>query len=92
MNETYQNDTNLSEIKEYLISQRWKPSYGGFLGDEFEGYVDPSGDRLIDLVGFEYAWELKQFTDGDIDGVATGRFESSGVAGDTLAELKEALK
>jgi hypothetical protein len=58
----------MNEIREYLISQGWKPFYDGYCGDEFKGYVDPSGDRFVDLSGdFGFVWELKKFTDGDID-------------------------
>jgi hypothetical protein len=86
----------MNEIREYLISQGWKPSYDGYMGDEFVGYVDKDGDRFVDLTGDAgYVWELKKFTDSDIDGpyglVAQGRFESADIEGDTLAELLEVL-
>jgi hypothetical protein len=67
-------------IREYLISQGWKPFEHVFVDKWYERYVDLSEDY----------WELKVFTDGDIDGVATGRFINK-CEGDTLAELLEVL-
>jgi hypothetical protein len=68
-------------IQEYLLSQGWKPFEDGFLNRWSDLYVDLSGN-------FGYAWELKQFTDSDVDGVAKARWGRLN-EGDTLAELQE---
>jgi len=71
-------------ISEYLLSQGWKPSQDGF--------IDRWGDRYVDLSGtYGYTWELRKFTDSDIDGVAVGRWIGCDIEGDTLAELQEVL-
>jgi hypothetical protein len=73
----------MNEIREYLISLGWKPFRDGFIDKGSERYLDLSGD-------YGFVWDLHRFTDGDINGVAVGRFESY-CEGDTLAELQEVL-
>jgi hypothetical protein len=68
-------------IREYFISQGWKPYEDGFIDRHWERYVDLSADFGV--------WELKVFTGGDIDGVAVARFVNE-CEGDTLAELSRA--
>jgi hypothetical protein len=56
------------------------------------GWINPAGDRYVDVSGdYGYAWELKHFSDGDIDGVATARWVTE-AEGDTVAELEAALR
>lgn len=66
---------------------------GWVLTEGFLQYItNPSGDYRIDLSGdYGYVWELDRFSDSDVDGVALGRWESTGMSGDTVEELVEAL-
>jgi hypothetical protein len=72
----------MNEIREYLICQGWKPYRDGF--------IDKWSERYLDLCDYGFIWDLHRFTDGDINGVAVGRFETY-CEGDTIAELQEVL-
>lgn len=74
--------------KEYLKSLGWSP------GDPNLIMEDPHHDYQVwcwECTGSENGWELFRFTDSDINGVATGRFVTTGKEGDTLHELQHAL-
>lgn len=77
----------MKEIAEYLESLLWKPrcEHGETV------YYSPDEQAVVVLGDW---WELRSFTDSDIeiDGVerAQGRYELD-AEGSTLAELREAL-
>lgn len=75
----------MDELRTYLTILGWKPDvdYGGQLH-----YVSPDADLQVTLD--KTGWSLGKFTDGDIDGVATGRYEET-ESGATLRELRVAL-
>lgn len=76
--------TVATEIGAWLTARGWKRSEDGFVDRHYEHYVDLSGDFA--------PWVLKDFTDGDIDGVAVGRWVESGYEGDTFDELRAAVE
>ncbi len=57
-------------------------------------HVPGSLDLLVVIdPGTGYSWELRRFTDSDVDGVAVGRYEAiKDAEGDTVAELLAAIR
>lgn len=81
----------MSEVKmtpkEYLKKLGWRQA------DYPNAMDDPNNEYRVFCweEDSEEDWALSHFTDGDINGVATGRFEPTDKEGDTLGELKNAL-
>jgi hypothetical protein len=77
------NTKEIGFIVEWLLSHNWTPDGKGCAKDEVR--VELSGE-------YGYLWSLQRFTDADIDGVATGRWQDLDIEGDTLKELLDALR
>ena len=79
-------NNEITAIEKYLTGLGWKRdiNYGG----EIE-LVNPDYEYQV-AFGDQY-WTLGEFTDGDIDGVAVGRFRYVD-EGTTLVELQAALQ
>lgn len=75
----------MARVITFLKSLGWKRdvNYGGQVS-----WISPDSERAVCISGSW--WELRHFTDSDIDGVAVGRYVSD-EEGETLAELKLAL-
>lgn len=80
-------------VQDYLNDQGWK-FYPNHAGGIWYYHVPGNDDLIVEIdPGYGYAWQIRQFTDGDIDGVAVGRYEPIPDAeGDTVRELLKCIE
>lgn len=66
----------------------WTDATELWMGDN--AYLSPNEDLMLQ-VAKDGSWELLQFTDSDVAGVATGRYDTVD-EGDSLREVPEAIR
>lgn len=74
----------MKRVITFLKSLNWKRHVSG----SQTWYESPDSVHAVTISGDW--WELRHFTDSDVDGVAVGRYVPD-AEGETLAELKLAL-